>query len=114
VLLPSGGLILDTPGMRELGLWNADEGVSATFEDVEALAAACRFSDCRHRTEPGCAVRAAIGAGELAPERLAAYEKLQAELAYEHRRGDREQEALDQPPQGGARLDEAEAGRTGR
>ena len=88
VLLPSGGLILDTPGMRELGLWNADEGVSATFEDVEALAAACRFSDCRHRSEPGCAVRAAIEAGELPPERLAAYEKLQAELAYEHRRED--------------------------
>ncbi|MBL8770766.1 MAG: ribosome small subunit-dependent GTPase A [Phenylobacterium sp.] len=88
VLLPSGGLILDTPGMRELGLWNADEGVSATFEDVEALAAACRFADCRHKGEPGCAVRAAIASGELPAERLAAYEKLQAELAYEHRRED--------------------------
>jgi ribosome biogenesis GTPase len=88
VLLPSGGLILDTPGMRELGLWNADEGVSAVFDDVEALAAQCRFSDCKHRREPGCAVRAALETGELSPDRLAAYEKLQAELAYEHRRED--------------------------
>lgn len=88
VLLSSGGLILDTPGMRELGLWNADEGVAAVFDDVEALAGRCRFSDCKHRNEPGCAVRAAIETGELAPERLAAYEKLQAELAYEHRRED--------------------------
>jgi ribosome biogenesis GTPase len=88
VLLPEGGLILDTPGMRELGLWEAEAGVSATFEDVEGLAAQCRFSDCSHRGEPGCAVRAAIAAGELPAERLAAYEKLQAELAYEHRRED--------------------------
>lgn len=88
VRLPSGGLILDTPGMRELGLWDAEAGVSATFDDVEALTGQCRFSDCRHRGEPGCAVRAALDAGLLAPERLAAYEKLQAELAYEHRRED--------------------------
>jgi ribosome biogenesis GTPase len=88
VLLPSGGLILDTPGMRELGLWDADAGVSATFEDVEGLAAACRFSDCRHGGEPGCAVQAAIVAGDLAEARLHAYEKLQAELAYERRRED--------------------------
>lgn len=88
VLLPSGGLILDTPGMRELGLWEAETGVATAFEDVEALAAKCRFSDCAHGAEPGCAVRAAIEAGDLSPERLAAYEKLQAELAYEHRRTD--------------------------
>lgn len=88
VLLPGGGLILDTPGMRELGLWDADAGVSATFEDVEALAARCRFSDCRHTTEPGCAIRAAVEAGDLPEARLRAYEKLQAELAYERRRED--------------------------
>lgn len=88
VLLPSGGLILDTPGMRELGLWNADAGVATAFDDVEALAAQCRFSDCRHQGEPGCAIRAALEAGDLPPERLAAYDKLQAELAYEHRRDD--------------------------
>ena len=88
VLLPSGGLILDTPGMRELGLWDADAGVSAVFEDVEALAGQCRFSDCTHNREPGCAVRAAIENGELPEARLHAYEKLQAELAYERRRDD--------------------------
>ncbi len=88
VLLPSGGLILDTPGMRELGLWEADSGVSAAFEDVEALVAECRFSDCGHGREPGCAVRAALEAGELDPDRWASFQKLQAELAYEHRRED--------------------------
>ncbi|PZQ65791.1 MAG: ribosome small subunit-dependent GTPase A [Phenylobacterium zucineum] len=88
VLLPSGGLILDTPGMRELGLWEAEGGVSTAFEDVEALAAQCRFSDCSHHGEPGCAVRAAIDSGELPAGRLAAYEKLQAEMAFEHRRTD--------------------------
>jgi ribosome biogenesis GTPase len=88
VLLPSGGLILDTPGMRELGLWDADAGVSTAFEDVEAFAGQCRFSDCTHTREPGCAVRAAIEAGVLPEERFRAYEKLQAELAYERRRED--------------------------
>lgn len=90
VLLPGGGLILDTPGMRELGLWESEAGVSTVFEDVAALAAQCRFSDCRHAGEPGCAVRAAIASGELGPDRLRAYEKLQAELAHERRREDPE------------------------
>ena len=88
VLLPSGGLILDTPGMRELGLWEAEAGVATAFEDVEAIAARCRFSDCRHGGEPGCAIRAAVAAGELTQARLSAYEKLQAELAFEQRRVD--------------------------
>ncbi|HEY0650602.1 ribosome small subunit-dependent GTPase A [Phenylobacterium sp.] len=88
VLLPSGGLILDTPGMRELGLWDAGAGVSTVFEDVEHLAGQCRFGDCTHTREPGCAVREAIEAGVLPVERLRAYEKLQAELAYERRRSD--------------------------
>lgn len=88
ILLPSGGLILDTPGIRELGLWDADAGVAATFADIEALAADCKFSDCSHGREPGCAVRAAVERGDLDPDRLKSYEKLQAELAYEHRRED--------------------------
>jgi len=88
VLLPCGGLILDTPGMRELGLWDAETGLSTAFEDVEALAADCRFSDCSHASEPGCAVRGAIEAGDLPETRLRAYDKLQAELAYERRRAD--------------------------
>jgi len=88
VRLPAGGLILDTPGMRELGLWDAEAGVATAFEDVEALAAGCRFSDCSHAREPGCAVQAAIAAGVLPEARLRAYEKLQAELAHERRKED--------------------------
>lgn len=88
VLLPSGGLILDTPGMRELALWDAETGVAAVFDDVEALAGACRFSDCRHEREPGCAVRAAIAAGDLSEDRWRSWEKLQAELAHEQRKTD--------------------------
>jgi len=88
VRLPSGGLILDTPGMRELALWDADAGVSTVFDDVQALAGQCRFSDCRHEGEPGCAVRLAIASGELDEDRWRAWEKLQAELAYEHRKED--------------------------
>jgi len=88
VLLPCGGLILDTPGIRELGLWDADAGLSTAFEDVEALAADCRFSDCSHGGEPGCAVQAAIEAGTLPGDRLRAHAKLRAELAYERRRED--------------------------
>jgi ribosome biogenesis GTPase len=88
VLLPCGGLILDTPGMRELGLWEADAGVAATFADIEVLAGQCRFSDCAHEKEPGCAVRAAIEAGELDPDRWRSFQKLQAELAFERRKED--------------------------
>jgi ribosome biogenesis GTPase / thiamine phosphate phosphatase len=80
VPLPGGGLVLDTPGMRELGLWNAGTGVDETFADLADLVAACRFADCAHETEPGCAVRAAIAEGLLAEERLESYRKLQGEL----------------------------------
>lgn len=87
-LLPQGGLILDTPGMRELQLWDGDSGVHSTFEDVEELAAQCHFTNCRHQQEPRCAVRAAIDAGTLAPERLENYLKLQQELDHLARRQD--------------------------
>ncbi|MBA3331525.1 MAG: ribosome small subunit-dependent GTPase A [Actinobacteria bacterium] len=80
VLLPQGGLLLDTPGMRELQLWEAEGGLEGAFADITALAATCRFSDCAHRHEPGCAVLAALEQGELAPERLESYRKLQREL----------------------------------
>jgi ribosome biogenesis GTPase len=79
VPLPAGGLVLDTPGMRELGLWSADSGVDETFADVADLAD-CRFTDCAHESEPGCAVRAAIADGRLVEERLENYRKLQREL----------------------------------
>jgi ribosome biogenesis GTPase / thiamine phosphate phosphatase len=88
VLLPSGALILDTPGMRELGLWDAAAGVTAAFADVEELMTQCRFHDCRHNSEPGCAVRAAIADGTLDPARWDAYGKLQRETAFEKRKDD--------------------------
>ncbi len=88
VLLPSGGMLLDTPGMRELGLWDSDAGLSATFADIEALAARCRFHDCAHETEPGCAIRAGLEDGTLDPARWRSFQKLQRELAHLDRRED--------------------------
>lgn len=87
-LLPSGALLIDTPGMRELGLSEADSGMSATFAEIDELAARCRFGDCEHDGEPGCAVQGAVERGELDASRFAAYRRLQRELAYEHRRRD--------------------------
>ncbi len=78
-LLPSGALLLDSPGMRELGILDADRGLASAFDDVETLARRCRFNDCAHETEPGCAVRAAIDAGELDERRLHSYRKLRRE-----------------------------------
>ena len=89
VQLPSGGLVIDTPGIREVQLWVADEGIGEAFEDVAELFAHCRFSDCAHDTEPGCAVRAAFEDGTLAPERWDSYLKLQAELAHLERKLDK-------------------------
>jgi ribosome biogenesis GTPase len=81
-LLPSGGLIMDTPGMRELQIWSLDTGLDSTFEDIRALAEQCRFRDCSHQTEPGCRVRAAVDRGELEGGRLANYFKLSKEARY--------------------------------
>jgi len=81
VELPGLGLVIDTPGMRELQLWDAAEAVGDTFEEIEALAAGCQFGNCRHREEPRCAVKAAVTAGQLSPERVDSYLKLQDELA---------------------------------
>ncbi len=88
ILLPGGGLLLDTPGMRELALWDADEGVSAAFEDIEALALTCRFGDCSHSNEPGCAVRAALESGGLDSARWRGFQKLGRELAHLQARED--------------------------
>ncbi|HJR46003.1 MAG TPA: ribosome small subunit-dependent GTPase A [Actinomycetota bacterium] len=88
VLLPSGGIVVDTPGMRELQLWEASDGLSGSFQDIAELAAGCRFRDCTHGREPGCAVRAAVEAGTLPVERLASYNKLQRELMYLERKRD--------------------------
>lgn len=80
VVLPTGALLLDTPGLRELQLWSDGAGLQAAFEDVGDLSASCRFTDCRHEAEPGCAVRAAVEEGRLDPARLDSFRKLQAEL----------------------------------
>src|SRR5690606_79094 len=88
VPLPGGGAVIDTPGLRAVGLLDGTDGLDRTFADVAELVAACRFADCAHGTEPGCAVRAALAAGDLAPDRWESWRKLQRELASEARRRD--------------------------
>ncbi|MGP4062289.1 ribosome small subunit-dependent GTPase A [Halobacillus sp. H74] len=78
--LPNGTYIVDTPGMRELQLWGDEQGIDQTFSDIESLSAACKFRDCRHEQEPGCAVLHAIDEGELEADRLKSYNKLKREL----------------------------------
>ena len=80
VAMPGGALLIDTPGLRELQLWSDGAGLEAAFDDVGSLAADCRFTDCGHGGEPGCAVRGAVADGRLDPARLESYLKLQAEL----------------------------------
>ena len=81
-VLKSGGLVLDTPGMRELQLLVSEKGLRETFEDIEEVAARCRFSDCRHEGEPGCAVREALDCGALDPSRYQNYRKMRAEMRH--------------------------------
>lgn len=82
IVLKDGGLIIDTPGMREIQLWEGNEGISDAFADVEELSVRCRFTDCKHDTEPGCAVKKAIEDGELTVERFNNYIKLQKEARH--------------------------------
>ena len=82
LFLPNGAMVIDTPGMRELGMWDAASGVEQTFADIEELAARCRFRNCSHTSEPGCAVRDAIRCGELDSGRWQSYQKLKNENAY--------------------------------
>lgn len=82
-LLPSGGMVIDTPGMRELGMWDAGDGINQTFSDIEKLAQKCRFRDCTHSgSEPGCAVQEAVERDELPIDRLRSYQKLMNENRY--------------------------------
>jgi ribosome biogenesis GTPase / thiamine phosphate phosphatase len=83
IVLPGKGLLIDTPGMRELQLWDRGEPVDGAFADIESVGEGCRFRDCRHAGEPGCAVIAAVGAGMLPAARLESYRKLQAEQAHQ-------------------------------
>ena len=79
VLIPGGGILIDTPGMRELQLWDASDGIGRAFTDIQELAASCKFRDCRHQNEPGCAVRAAVSTNALDEERLENFHKLERE-----------------------------------
>jgi ribosome biogenesis GTPase len=88
ILLPGGGAVIDTPGMREIQMWMDEDGPKNAFTDIEALAGRCYFRDCQHRTEPGCAVEAAIRAGDLDVNRLQAFRKLQKELDHLAKRQD--------------------------
>lgn len=82
IVLPRGGIVIDTPGLRELQLWGSDEGLSGAFGDIELLAEQCRFTDCRHENEPGCAVRKALEEGTIDSKRYESYLGLQSELMY--------------------------------
>lgn len=88
IILPSGGLLIDTPGMRELQMWTGSEGLQETFTDIDTLAKLCRFRDCQHDQEPGCAVQQAILEGTLDAQRFRNYQKLQQELEYLNRKQD--------------------------
>ncbi|MHB1533595.1 MAG: ribosome small subunit-dependent GTPase A [Acidimicrobiales bacterium] len=88
VVLPQGGAVIDTPGLRSVGLWFDEGGLAAAFSDITDRMAHCRFSDCAHEAEPGCAVQGAIVDGSLAPRRLDSYRKLEEELAWAGRRRD--------------------------
>ena len=90
LLLPEGGAIIDTPGIRAVALWAAEEGLSSAFGDIEELAADCRFNDCGHKGEPGCAVGAALADGTLDVDRFASYQKLDRELAHIERKQNRQ------------------------
>jgi len=95
VLLPGGGLVLDTPGMRELQLWDGDESLQLVFDDIEELAGRCFFSNCRHQDEPRCVVREALATGTIDAGRYESYEKLQKELKYQARRKDKLSEIVE-------------------
>lgn len=82
IQLPDGGLVIDTPGLRAVGMWDSVEGIDQAFADIAALAEGCRFRDCRHDGEPGCAVERAVATGELAARRLESYRELQAEARF--------------------------------
>ncbi|MBI4417535.1 MAG: ribosome small subunit-dependent GTPase A [Ignavibacteriales bacterium] len=88
ILLPAGGLLIDTPGMRELQLWSSSDAVSEVFEDIEVLAENCKFRDCSHEVEPGCAVKEALEQGVLDEGRYESYRKLHRELQYQQRKYD--------------------------
>ncbi|MGV2938560.1 ribosome small subunit-dependent GTPase A [Mesobacillus sp. LC4] len=93
VRLPGGAILIDTPGMREIQLWTSEDGITESFADIEEYADACKFRDCSHKNEPGCAVVSAIQEGLLEESRLISYKKLQKELAFIDRKLDKKAQA---------------------
>jgi ribosome biogenesis GTPase / thiamine phosphate phosphatase len=93
ILLPNGSVLIDTPGMRELQLWESADGLTETFSEIEELALGCRYRDCKHNHEPGCAIVKAIEEGVITAERLTSYNKLQKELAFIERKADKRAQA---------------------
>ena len=89
VLLPKGGMIIDTPGMREIQLWEGERGVEQAFDEIEELIHKCKFSDCTHTNEPGCAIQEALESGEIDEDRYKSYLKLKREAMYFERRNDK-------------------------
>jgi ribosome biogenesis GTPase len=86
IAIPAGGVVIDTPGMREIQMWAGEDDLGEAFGDIADLASGCRFKDCHHKAEPGCAVKAAIDRGDLQSERLESYEKLEKEIRYHEAR----------------------------
>jgi ribosome biogenesis GTPase len=95
LLLPTGGIIIDTPGLRGLQFWEGEEGLSGSFEDIEKLAAKCKFRDCKHETEPGCAIKTALENGTLDADRYENYKKLQREIRYQAARAEMSAQRLE-------------------
>ena len=102
VILPSGALLIDTPGIRELALWDAGDGLAETFDEVATVAESCRFTDCAHTNEPGCAIRTALADGTLSVDRYESWIKLRAELANQIRRQEERVAAEDRRKRSGA------------
>ena len=95
VKIPGGGILIDTPGMREFQLWENSESLDSGFKDVEALAQACKFNDCQHNNEPGCAIQVALATGTLPMDRYTSYLKLQKEIAFLERKMDRAAQSIE-------------------
>jgi ribosome biogenesis GTPase len=86
--LPGGGALIDTPGLRELALWAGEDSLDEAFSDIAAVAVGCRFNDCSHEAEPGCAIVEALASGAIPPDRWSSYLKLRAEVRYLERTSD--------------------------
>jgi ribosome biogenesis GTPase len=85
VPIPDRGVVIDTPGLREIGLWSGRDGLIQAFPEIGSLADDCRFADCHHASEPGCAVRSALDEGNLDPSRINSYRRMEREIAHQER-----------------------------